>query len=324
MPAVTETLRRSGSAAAWLVAALLIAFGAAGIVAGTSAPPGTAARAELTWLADRAARQALDAGRADLTDLEGDLRRLATVARGAIAALTVSDLERLQAAIAEGDGIATSVEAAATAGWLRLEADAAFGPGAELRLSPATIAERKAMLAALVELDGLSRDWSSLVGGALAAARLTSVLLAHDAVVAEAATLGRADAWDDALAKLDVAAAVLAESVALRDEVAKTADVAILDEWIARNARYDAALRGLYEALRDSRGRVTDAVRAAFREETAAREQLPPDSRGLVLIVAELGRAGLNEAVIAIETRRGALTRALASLDTLAGTSPAP
>jgi len=93
--------------------------------------------------------------------------------------------------------------------------------------------------------------------------------------------------------------------------LARTAEVTTLDEWLRRNERYDLALRTLYEALIASDGRVNDEVRAAFSEETAARADLPPDTRGLVLIIAEAGRGGLNNAVIDIETLRGRLFEAI-------------
>ena len=99
----------------------------------------------------------------------------------------------------------------------------------------------------------------------------------------------------------------------MRDRVAGVADVTILDEWLARNRRYDAALVALYTALSEAGGRVTDAVRTAFAEEASARAQLPPDTRAFVLIVAELGRGGLNDAVIRIEELRGRLFAALAT-----------
>jgi hypothetical protein len=59
---------------------------------------------------------------------------------------------------------------------------------------------------------------------------------------------------------------------------------------------------------------VSDAVRDAYREESAARAQLPPDTRGLIVIVADIGRGGLNQAVIAIEQARGRLNLALEAL----------
>ena len=48
----------------------------------------------------------------------------------------------------------------------------------------------------------------------------------------------------------------------------------------------------------------------AFDAEAAARERLPADTRGLVIILAEIGRGGLNQAVIGIEEARGKLDAA--------------
>ncbi len=63
----------------------------------------------------------------------------------------------------------------------------------------------------------------------------------------------------------------------IRDRLAATIDVGTLDEWLARNVAYDDALRGLWDALRRSKGRVTDAVRdAAAARERCARSCCPP------------------------------------------------
>ena len=85
----------------------------------------------------------------------------------------------------------------------------------------------------------------------------------------------------------------------------------VLDEWLDRNADYDVALRALYAALDGVGGRVTDEVRDAVVAEQAAKERLPPDWRGLVVIMSEIGRGWMNGAVIAIEEARGALAEAL-------------
>jgi hypothetical protein len=63
--------------------------------------------------------------------------------------------------------------------------------------------------------------------------------------------------------------------------------------------------------LRDVGGRVTGSVREAVAAEEAARARLPPDARGMVLIMADIGRGGMNGAVIAIEEARGRLADAL-------------
>ena len=312
MPAVSESLRRLPRAGAWLVAALLLSLGGAGIISATSRPT-DAARAHLTWAADRSVRPALDAARAELESLAGAAAALGSVARGALAALTVQDADELDLALAKGSAAAAGIERDAAALRADLSAMPGFGVDAATRYSAGVVAERAAMLAAVEETDGLADAWLALARGAGAAIGLTSVLLDHDVIVAEAARFGRADDWPAALAQLEVAGGRLADATAMRDRVAGVADVTILDEWLARNRRYDAALVALYMALADAGGRVTDAVRTAFAEEASARAQLPPDTRAFVLIVAELGRGGLNDAVIRIEELRGRLFAALAT-----------
>jgi hypothetical protein len=320
MPAVIETIRRGPAAAAWLVAAVLIAFGSAGLVSAAIRLPGTPARADLTWVADRAARADLDAARVEIKAVATSVEELGTTARGAVSALTAHDLDRLEKAIGDGTTTAAAIEADAVriAGHLdRLEA---FGPGAPTRLSPALISEHALMIDALAAIDGLTATWSELAAAAAAAADLTTILLDHDTIVSDAAAQGRRDEWTEALATLDGADELMATATSMRNVVARTADVTILDEWLNRNRRYDMALRTLYAALLDSGGRANDAVRAAFAEEGAARAQLPPDTRGLVLIIAELGRAGLNDAVIEIERVKGGLFEALSAAETAAST----
>jgi hypothetical protein len=311
MPAVTETLGRVRAGVAWLVAAALLSLGSAGIVAATTRIPGTPARAELTWAADAAARQDLQAVRSNLQTLADEVQSLGTVARGAVAALSAHDGVLLDAAITDGSVRSAQIEADAALIRARLAAMSAFGQGAETRLSRSLIDAHNAMNAAVTDLPRLGSSWAILAQGAVAADTLTTRLLTHDEVVGAAALLGRDNKWADALKKLDQADAIFAEATAQRDILAQTAEVTTLDEWLRRNERYDAALRTLYEALIASGGRVNDAVRAAFAEESAARAELPPDTRGLVLILAEAGRGGLNDAVIEIEQLRGRLFEAL-------------
>ena len=52
-------------------------------------------------------------------------------------------------------------------------------------------------------------------------------------------------------------------------------------------------------------------MRAAFEAEKQARASLPGDTRGVVVIMAEVAQGGLNQAVIAIEEVRGTLAAAL-------------
>jgi len=170
-------------------------------------------------------------------------------------------------------------------------------------------------LGATVDLQGA---WARLTAGSIAASRLAARLDDHDQAVLKAAEQGRNAKYKAAAATLDDADAAIADARTLRDRLAATVDVSTLDQWLDRNADYDTALRTLYLALKDVGGRVTDAVREAVAAERAAKDRLPPDRRGMIVIMAEIGRGGMSSAVIAIEEARGRLT------DALAAPSPSP
>ena len=77
-------------------------------------------------------------------------------------------------------------------------------------------------------------------------------------------------------------------------------------------------------ALVKSKGRVTVEVQSARREERDAFEQLPPDRRTILVIVSEVTRNGLTQAVLAIEEAHGRLDEALAGRRRAAGDEPPP
>ena len=95
---------------------------------------------------------------------------------------------------------------------------------------------------------------------------------------------------------------------------------AILDEWIQRTGAYDLALQHLYAALVKSKGKVTVEVQSARREERDAFDQLPPDRRTILVIVSEVTRNGLTQAVIAIDEAHGRLDEAL--IDVVEASAP--
>ena len=53
---------------------------------------------------------------------------------------------------------------------------------------------------------------------------------------------------------------------------------------------------------------MTNAVRQAFAAEAQARAGLPRDSSGIVVIMNDIARGGLNQAVIAIDTTKGLIS----------------
>ena len=112
------------------------------------------------------------------------------------------------------------------------------------------------------------------------------------------------DRLDDALATID-------EARTLRNQLANTVDVTVLDSWLDRIGDYDVALRDLYVAFSRVGNRVTDELREAQAAELEARRALPSDTRAMVVIMAEIGRGGMNGAVVAIEQARGRLADAI-------------
>ena len=307
-------VRRVSLAVLYLVLMAALALGGAGVVALWSHPPGGPSRAELTWDGDRTLTPALDEAQGKLTAIAADVDQLALQARGALASLTAVDRSAFVDALATGGLTAVSVEGASAA--LRVSLTALPGASAAetLRYGSDVLARRSAMIAALDATEGLGRSWATLTAGSTQAARLVGLLGDHDTTVAAAAAKGRAADYTAALTILGTALATLDDATTIRDRLANAADVSTLDDWIGRNRRYDQALVALYSALRDAGGKVTDAVRSAYAEEGVARGQLPPDTRALVVIIEDIGRGGLNQAVIAIEQARGRLTVALQAL----------
>jgi len=296
---------------AWLLLAALIAFGGAGLVAAMDHPPGTSGRAELTWAGDQAAKPALDAATTQLERLATSVDELSTTARLALAEVVAGDLDTLRRTIATGSLQLTDMETQATALDTRLTSIPGIADGAELRLSDDLRKRYEALAETRNLTDGLVADWASFTGRAIDAAGLTGLLAEHDQQTAAAAKAGAAAHYAAALKALDESDATMAKALALRDRLAATTDVSTLTEWLSRNQAYDVALRTLYQSLVDAKGRVTDAVRQAFADEQAARARLPGDTRGLVVIMSDVARGGLNQAVISIEQARGSLNAAL-------------
>lgn len=299
-------------ALAWLAAVVLIAFGAAGIVAGMDAPATAGLHPWQTARDDVPANARLDAVTADLEAVSDQLDALSIQARGALSALTANDPTTAAAALEAGDVIVADIERRSAVIAAALAEVPLIGtPDGEYRLGPAVRDRHARLTAALAETRGLDGVWASLAGGSVAATRLSNLLTAHDEAVLAAAREGRGGEYEAALVFLDDADAAIADARRLRDQLARGIDVTTLDEWLDRSARYDVALRALYAALDESGGRVTTAVRRAATEERRAKNGLPPDTRGLVLIMGEIGRGGMNGAIIGIEQARGELADAL-------------
>jgi hypothetical protein len=314
---IKAAIRRIVMAIVWLALVIVIGLGGAGIVNAIEHQPGTPARAELTSLGDGEVVPLLDTATADLGSLADQVAALGLQARGALAALNGANSTTVDEAITAGNRIVSDLRVRAAA--LRRELAAVpyvDTPNVVIELSTDVAARHATLLSAIDATEGLDDAWERLTLGSISATRMSGLLASHDELVAQAAQLGRAANYDEAMTVLDQADAAIAQARLLRNQLANTVDVSVLDQWLDRNAAYDTALRALYKEISKVGSRVTSAVRDAIAAEQAAKDRLPPDTRGLVVIMAEIGRGGMNGAVIAIEEARGKLISAIAASNT--------
>ena len=295
----------------WLVACLAISFGAAGIVPGADHPPGEA-RPELTARADAQMAARLTDVAAALEDLEADVTRLGQVGRTALIHLSARSAPRLNGALREGDRLVAAIQA--RQGALRAEVAALPYNADSDRIGAETRARLRAVEDALRTVDPLPEYWERLVRGTLPAISLTTLLERHDRNTFAATQSGTRTRYREALQRLAVSLRLLDEAGRIRDRLANAADVSVLDQWLARNRRYDEALVVLYRELAASPTRVTTRARQAFLAVQRLQPLLPSDTRALVVVMADIARGGLNQAVISIEDARGRLAAATAAV----------
>ncbi|HEY5629552.1 MAG TPA: hypothetical protein VIR16_08585 [Candidatus Limnocylindrales bacterium] len=317
------TLRRLIVALAWFVIAILVSLGGAGMASALNHAPATDSRPELTWSGDQQATAALDAAVARLQALSDAVDALGSSSRQALVSLVAGNTDALTATLATGTTQLSAVSAASDALKAALAAVPYTGPDAALHVSATTIARYQQLAATTGLTSSLASDWAVLSARAMAASVLPDLLAKHDLETAAAAKQGEAGHYQQAIALLDAPDATLAQAGTLRDSLAENADVTTLTAWIDRHAAYDAALRNLYKAMLASKGKVTKDLRAAFAAEEAAKAALPTDTRALVVIMGDIARGGLNQAVIDIEEVRGALSAALEAQPQGASGAPA-
>ena len=291
---------------------MLIALGAAGVVAGmdTPAPDGTD-RTGRTGHGDALVDASLDAIEADLRALSDSVAGLGEQARAILASMSGNDTAAVDAATAQGTQLVADIKRRSDRIRAALDDVPIVGtPAAAYALSPETVDRHAAYVGGLASTDAVGDAWTRLVVGALAANRLSGLLADHDQAVVDAAAAGRKADYRTALRHLDDADAAIADARSMRDRLKATVDVTTLDQWLARSHAYDVALRALYDAVR--RGASTADIRRAVAKEQAAKDRLPPDTRALVLIMADIGQGGISDAAGDIEQAQSDLEDALA------------
>lgn len=315
-PRLQAGVRRIGSAVAWLLIAVALALGGAGVVAGIDHPAGIA-RPELTWAADRAVRPQLDAATAELRQLTDEVDQLGALGRGSLGAIVANEDAQLRGFLDEGESLLGIIDARSTELARSVNGMPGFGPGEELRIGQQERDRHAALASALGATIGLRSAWTGLQSAGGAATRIGALLEEHDKAAFAATTSARSLDYADAVTKVEAAQAVLGEIGTLRDGLRNVADVSTLDDHLRRYGAYDDALHRLYVAFRDAKGRVTAEARAAIEAEREARNRLPSTDQPVRIILAEIGRGGGTRAVLAIEEARGQLSAALEDLATI-------
>jgi hypothetical protein len=305
-------LARLSGLTAWVLAVLVIGLGVAGAGAVVNPVPDETTRPELFARIERAVAPGLAALAGDLDAIDVAVESLAGAARAALVDLSARDPGALARDLHAGDALILDIEPrvmqvqTALEGLPYDERRDLLGQAARGRISAARDA-----IAAVLPLAGL---WSRLASSAVPSANLTTALTDHDQRTFAAVQQGEAGDYAAALRELAGASARLDDAQAVRDEIAALVDTTTIDQWIARNRRYDTALVGLYADLRASGGVATTATRAELAAVEAARQLLPPDTRALIIIIADLAQGGLNQAAIGIERARGSLAEAAAAV----------
>jgi hypothetical protein len=297
---------------AWLAAVVVLSLGTAGIVGGMSQPPVSGERPELTWAADQAVEPGLAAASSDLSLLSAEVDQLGTLGRTALAELVSRDDTHLTSTIAAGTALTGQIGQDTAAIRVKLAALPVIGTGDETMIGADLRQRYDAITVALAATAGLQSSWLSLTDGAASATALTGDLADHDTIAAQAVKLGSTGQYAKALSTMAKAEDSLGLAATRRDALESTVDVTVLTEWIDRNAAFDTAATNLYKLLAASPHKITPAIRTAFASLTAAKDNLPPDTRGLELILDDLARGGLNQAVIEIENSKGSLASAVA------------
>ena len=296
----------------WAILLAVLAAGAAGLVGQAWHAPGSPARAELTYAGDTALDARLDAASDRLRLIAADVDQLAEEAKTALEEVASADPARLRESLQRGGQAAATIDIETEDLRASLTGLPGDGPAAVIDYSNATLVRRAAILAAVDAAASLATQWRQVTGRAVDAAHLTTLIAQHDTKVVDAAGKGSTRLYREAMALLDEALLTVTEVDLLRKRLIASPEQTVLDEWIDRTAAYDVALKALYAALEESGGTVTIAVQSARREERRAFERLPPDRRTIIVIVAEVARGGLTQAVLAIEEAHSRIDEALA------------
>ncbi len=294
----------------WTMVLVLAALGGAGLAVAADRPGNPVQRPELTYRADTAAQPWIDHMAADLDSANQDATELSNSGFNVLGSLQALDRDGATSALRAGDQVAADMANLATG--LRDTESRAHASIDRWRLGPQTVGLFDSIDAAIASAEDLSTEWDGLAATGRAVVSVLEGFDGHDQAVIQATNAGRDGHWSDALALLNGAATDGLSIVgAARDQLAQSGTVDTLDDLLARERAYDAALVALYQYFADGgaqSGAQFDALKAAVDQAQAA---LPADNGALVVIVGETSGTPIADQLLAMDTAHGVINDAL-------------
>ncbi|MEP7379618.1 MAG: hypothetical protein ABI725_08680 [Chloroflexota bacterium] len=293
----------------WTTVLVLAALGGAGLAVAADRPGNPLLRPELTYRADTAAQPWIDHMATDLGSANEHAIDLSSHGLHVLGSLQALDPAGANSALTAGE--LTSADIANLVTGLRDTEARAHASIDRWRLGPQSVSLFDQIDTAIAAAEDLSADWRGLATVGHAAVALLEGFAGHDQAVIQATNAGRESRWSDALALLNGAATALSMVSAARDQLAQAGTVDTLDDLLARDRAYDAALVALYQYLSDGgtqSGAQFDALKTTLDQAQAA---LPADNGALVVIVGEATGVPIADRLLALDTAHGVINDAL-------------
>ena len=268
----------------WTMVLVLVGLGGAGLAVAADRPGNPVQRPELTYRADQAAQPWIDHMAADLDSVQTAAADLATDGRNVLGSLQALDRDGANSSLATGDQTASAISTLATG--LRNTENSAHESIDRWRLGPETVSLFDQIDTAIAGSEDVASDWTALATTGHFVISMLEGFEGHDQAVVQATSAGRDSRWADALALLNGSAAnALSIVSAARDELAQTGPVDTLDDLIARDSTYDAALVALYQYLAGGGGQSGDQFTTLKNAVSQAQAALPSDTSVLAVVV---------------------------------------